>query len=175
MELAEVARWVRRRRRALGLTQADLRARAGVSLATVQGIEAGTANPAFETLRRVLEALGLCLDVRPRDAAWDVLAHFGLPLAGAEGSEGAREIEDLPDAVRAAALELRGEEERGDGRQRRRESLEALLLALRLHFPSLHERWFGRAPAVLGLVPGRPSGRVVKLARVARALLARRL
>jgi predicted transcriptional regulator len=51
---------VRRRRRELGLTQAALARRAGVSLATLQNAEAGRGNP---SLRERRERLGRLLDL----------------------------------------------------------------------------------------------------------------
>jgi transcriptional regulator with XRE-family HTH domain len=55
---------IRARRRALQLRQADLAEIAGISLGTLGAMEAGTANPAVDTLRRVLEVLGLTLTVQ---------------------------------------------------------------------------------------------------------------
>ncbi len=152
------------------MTQAALNAEAGVSLATVQNVEAGTANPSLATLRKLFGVLGLRLGVRPDAADWDLLASLGLPLASTETSRSRAEIRDLPQQVKQAALEL-SEGDLGEDRQRKEECLQALLLALCQHFPSTYEQWFKRVPIVQALVPREPSGRIVKLARVARARL----
>ncbi len=170
MDTDDPARWVGRTRRELGMTQAALSAAAGVSLATVQNIEAGTANPSLATLRRLLGALGLHLRVGPDSADWDLLASLGLPLASAESRQPRARIRDLPEQVSQAALELSGEEP-GEARQRKVESLQALLVALSEHFPTMYRQWFGRVPIVRKLVPREPCGRVIKLARVARSRL----
>ena len=166
----DAARWVGRTRRELGMTQAALSAAAGVSLATVQSIEAGTANPSLATLGKLFGVLGLRLRVGSDAADWDLLASFGLPLATAESRRPPSGIGDLPAAVRQAALELSSGEQ-GEARQRKLESLQALLLALSQHFPSVYGQWFGRVPIVRRLVPPQPSGRIIKLARVARSRL----
>jgi len=174
MATDDAARWIRRTRRELGLTQATLSAEAGVSLATVQNVEAGTANPSLATLEKLLGALGLRLRVGPDGADWDLLASFGLPLTTAESRPPRAGIGDLPEQISQAALELsRGE--RDEARQRKLESLQALLLALSQHFPSVYRQWFGRVPIVRRLVPPEPSGRIIKLARVASSRLAEAL
>ena len=156
------------------MTQVALSAAAGVSLATVQNIEAGMANPSLATLRKLFGALGLRLGVRPGAADWDLLTSLGLPLASGESEPRSAEIRDLPGQVGQAPLELSGGEEGAD-QQRKLESLQALLLALRQHFPSIYRQWFGRVPIVRRLVPQEPSGRIIKLARVATARLAENL
>ncbi len=170
MDRDDAARWIGRTRRELGLTQAALSAEAGVSLATVQNVEAGTANPSLATLDKLFGALGLCFRVGPNAADWDLLVKLGLPLTTVEARPPRAEIEDLPEQVTQAALELsRGEE--GEARQRKLESLQALLLALSQHFPSIYREWFHRVPIVRRLIPPEPSGRLIKLARVARSRL----
>lgn len=166
--------WIRETRLSLGMTQAELSARAGVSLATVQNVEAGTANPALSTLRRLLAALGLVLDVRPGGADWDALASLGLPLSSQGAARQPVRIDDLPELIAQAALEL-SDETAGAPQQRKRESLQALLLALSSHFPSVYRKWFRRAPLVNALLPATPSGRHIKLARIALARLATQL
>ena len=174
MDTNDTSRWVRRTRRDLGLTQAVLSAKAGVSLATLQNIEGGTANPSLATLRRLFNVLGLDLTVRPESADWDVLAALGLPLSTVAGRRKNTTIRDLPEQVNRAALELSGEES-GAPRQRKLESLQALLLALRQHFPSTYQLWFSRVPIVRKLIPQEPTGRVIKLSRIARAHLVENL
>jgi HTH-type transcriptional regulator / antitoxin HipB len=57
---------LRRRRRALRLTQADLAARAALRQATVSSAEAGQAAMQLHTLMDLLAALDLELVLRPR-------------------------------------------------------------------------------------------------------------
>lgn len=60
---------VRGRRRDLGLTQADLAARAGVSRKWVYEFEAGKPTAELRLILRVLDALGLALEVAYKDGA----------------------------------------------------------------------------------------------------------
>jgi hypothetical protein len=50
--------------------------------------------------------------------------------------------------------------------------MRALLFALRSHFPSAYRRMFDGCAEVEDLTPTRPTGRVVKLARIAKEKLA---
>ncbi len=59
-----------------------------------------------------------------------------------------------------------------EDRERKTEALQALILAVRLHYPSLYRRRLARSPAVRCLATDDPSGRVVKLVRIALAALA---
>lgn len=61
----ESARLIRGARRAAGLSQARLAARAGTSQPTLAAYEAGTKVPSARTLERVLAAAGRRLSMRP--------------------------------------------------------------------------------------------------------------
>ncbi len=171
VEAAEIGREVRRARNALRLTQARLAARAGVSLPTVQNVEAGRANPAHSTLCRLLGPLGLSLELGVPRADWDALSAHGLPLgrgpAPRTRSRAASLVRLVGDATLDLALSPAGPES-----DRRREALQALLLAIRTHFPTFFRRRLDRLPAVRLLLPAEPSGRVVKLGRIARDAVA---
>ncbi len=104
-------------------------------------------------------------------ADWDFLAAAGLPLLGRRTSKlrptGGRLVVQIQQAV----LEVNA----GGGiedRERKVESLQALLLALKIHFPTFYRLNVSRYPSLKALVPVRPSGRTVKLVRLAARLLA---
>ncbi len=61
-----LAAQVRTRRKQLGLTQADVADIAGVSAKLVRDVEAGKPTLRLDTLRRVLEAVGLELVAQVR-------------------------------------------------------------------------------------------------------------
>ena len=161
---------VRGTRRAVGMSQVELAVESGLSLATVQNIEADRANPSLSTLRGVLEPLGLTLTVEPEEADWYALAALGLPLAGST-TPGPRDPASLRRLIQRAALEIDRHPEAADA-ERKREALQALLLAIRRHFPTRFRSWFRRSSLILGLVPSEPTGRIVKLSRIALAPLA---
>src|SRR4051812_35640967 len=64
----------------LGITQVELAYQSGVSLPTVQNIEAHRANPSLETLSALANQLGLELTLRVKPANWEALCFYGLPL-----------------------------------------------------------------------------------------------
>ncbi len=59
-------RILRHARRAAGLSQREMAARAGIPQSTVARIEAGTLIPRVDTLDRLLRAVGHTLGVEPR-------------------------------------------------------------------------------------------------------------
>ena len=67
-----IASLLRERRKALALVQQDVAQMAGVSLHTLHNLESGKGNPTLEVIAKVLEVLGLELQIRVR--ALDVSA-----------------------------------------------------------------------------------------------------
>lgn len=61
MELKDI---MKQRREYLTLTQQDLAEMAQVGLATVKDIERGKGNPALNTVKKILEVLGMEIDYR---------------------------------------------------------------------------------------------------------------
>jgi HTH-type transcriptional regulator/antitoxin HipB len=67
--IRDLAAAVRGRRIDLGMSQADLAARAGVSRKWIYEFESGKSTAALGLLLRVLDALGLALELAPVDDA----------------------------------------------------------------------------------------------------------
>lgn len=63
MDLGET---MKMRRNFLKLSQQDLAEIAGVSLATVKDIERGKGNPSLNTVKKILDVLGLEIEYRVR-------------------------------------------------------------------------------------------------------------
>lgn len=59
MNLDGIGRFIRERRKILGITQKDLAELSGVGINTVYKIELGQANPTIKTLMVMLDVLGL--------------------------------------------------------------------------------------------------------------------
>ncbi len=63
MELKDV---MKQRREILSLTQQDLAEMAQVGVATIKDIERGKGNPALNTVKKILEVLGIEIDYKVR-------------------------------------------------------------------------------------------------------------
>jgi y4mF family transcriptional regulator len=64
----KIVEFIKQRRLLLGITQQDLAVFSGVSLRTIGEIEAGKANPSIETLNRIVEGLGLEIDLKIKNS-----------------------------------------------------------------------------------------------------------
>jgi len=64
MNLNEIGDLIKRRRETLDLRQEDLAELSQVATKTLHGIEQGTGNPSFETLKKVANVLGLELELK---------------------------------------------------------------------------------------------------------------
>jgi HTH-type transcriptional regulator/antitoxin HipB len=78
--IRDLAATVRGRRTDLGLSQADLASRAGVSRKWIYEFEAGKSTAGIGTLLRVFDGLGLALDVTPRDGGSPGTGRGGVDL-----------------------------------------------------------------------------------------------
>ena len=155
-----------------GFTQSELSARSGVSLPAIQIIERGDGNPSAETLSRLSDALGLVLELRAKNADWDLLALCGAPLTQITPRPSIRASRRLlRDQVLLAAAELSIKSPIPD-RERKMEALQAVLVALRDHYPAIFKSEFSKAELVQKLMPKDLSGRIVRLRRLALANLA---
>ena len=162
---------VRTARKKLGISQLELSHLSDVSLATIQNLESGRANPSLKTLTSILSQLGIELGFADAPADWEALVDHGLPLSKQSSATQPPTAGGLLHHLRLAARDI----DRGlatDDAERKRESLEALLLALATSFPSSYRKWFARSRLFERFTPNCPNGRVIKLKRIAEARLA---
>lgn len=73
MNQEEIGKWIRERRKELGVTQQTLADLAGVGINTLLAIERGEGNPRLLTLMSILDALGLQLDVRLKTMNYEAM------------------------------------------------------------------------------------------------------
>lgn len=64
MDLKDIGRRVRERRKELGLDQATLAILAGIGVNALSRLEQGTGNPRFDVLNSVLKTLGLSIQIQ---------------------------------------------------------------------------------------------------------------
>ena len=57
--LMDIGNTIKERRALLGISQQDLADYSGVGISTVKDIERGVGNPSMETLRKVLDVVGM--------------------------------------------------------------------------------------------------------------------
>ncbi len=67
MLLKEVGNAIKNRRYELDITQRDLARMSGVSLNTIYLIETGRFNPSIETLKKILDILGLDFNIEVKN------------------------------------------------------------------------------------------------------------
>ena len=147
-----------------GLSQRQLAERASVSLATLQNIEAGRANPALHTLRQIAACVDLELVLRPKQMDAGSLVDFGLPLL-AEGNKAVLYCRfHLIAAMNSSSLEIKGLPER------ELDALKAFLSALHDHYPSVWSQLDLRWHRILVNAEVRPKLRRLALAAMARYL-----
>jgi transcriptional regulator with XRE-family HTH domain len=64
MHLSEIYIKIKERRTLLGITQRDLADISGVGLRTIKGIETNRGNPSVCTLSKIIDVLGMELDLK---------------------------------------------------------------------------------------------------------------
>jgi len=67
MEIEELGKLIKQRRKVLGLTIRDLAGLAGISKTTISQIEKGITNPTFEVLHTIFEYLNLEIKVEVKN------------------------------------------------------------------------------------------------------------
>ncbi|NDD90534.1 XRE family transcriptional regulator [bacterium] len=155
-----------RLRHARGLSQSELAHRSRTSLATIQNIEAGRANPSLATLERIGHQLGLRLEFKSTPPDLGRLASLGLPLL-ANKKISVRPDKDL---LRQELSTLSTDTLHALIEPREAGAMRAWLSALHDHYPQLWERF---APHLsLWMEKQKLSGPEIKLRRIALTKLA---
>jgi transcriptional regulator with XRE-family HTH domain len=158
-------------RQQLGTTQVELAYQSGISLPSIQNMEAGRGNPSIETLHAVAESLGLKLKFSAKSANWDNLAFLGAPLITLSPAIAVADLKSLLGTLKDACVELRYSDQVPD-QERKLEALQALILALEGHFPKIFKKYCSSSTLICGLKPTVITGKLIKLRRIAIARLA---
>lgn len=163
---------LKKQRQDLGISQNHLAQLSGLSLASIQNMEAGKSNLSISNLASLLEVLGFDLKLVRRQVEWEKLICYGLPILPAKTLEGAGvpEIELLEKILVGACAEfIQRDEPESHRNLREREALQALILALRDHYPKLFKQKFHSYRVIRELSPRTDeiSGKIIKLRRIA--------
>lgn len=157
-------------RKALGLSQVKLAQLAKVSLPTVQNIEAEKANPSLSILESIFEALGLKANYTVETPDWNLLATLGAPMLVEKEFNVTPTKDSLIKQIQLAAVYFSKRRSDDGNIERKRESIQCLLLGLRNQFPSVFSQ-VERAPVIRALLPHILTGRHIKLKRIAESRL----
>ncbi len=153
-------------RKSLGLTQAQLATDAGVSLATLQNIEAGSANPSLSVLMNIFNVLGLDFSFKPQSANWAILTSMGVPLINTseEKSEIRLDRLGLVIELKKACWEII---HRPD--HRKAMALSSYLLVIKNHYDNFWKILEKSIPSINNYISVEINGNLIKLYRIALA------
>ena len=121
-------------RLSLGLTQFQLASQSGVSLPTIQNIEAGKANPSLDVLEKLLEGLGLKLKIDFPDVDVEMAIILGVPLSARSGVKVSPTKELLKREVRKWTYSLN----HSTFTEREELAFVSFLCAVKDHWPSFY-------------------------------------
>lgn len=127
---------ISQRRKLLGYSQVQLATKAGVSLPTLQNIEAGKANPSWDILQKLFNVLGYSIRIEENPPNWAVLAYVGVPIA-VESSHVKVTSEVAQAELRVALAYLASSK----AMNREEESLFAFAAALQDHYPRIFKKY----------------------------------
>lgn len=157
---------IRESRKQAMLSQLQLASGSGVSLATLQSIERDRANPSLSTITALGDYLGLSLKLEPEPINWPLLIAAGVPLAISEKQDVVPHKESILREIRKALGQPLTEREES--------AIAGFALALKIHFPSVADRWFSRA-TMKRLNSRFSEPKTLKLKRIATAEIAKYL
>ena len=127
--------WIRTTRNNMGLTQSELAVRAKVGLATLQNIEADSANPEMETVKRILAELGLEVSISKKPIDWSLWSALGVPLLPPQPSTFIRADQSLLVAQLSSLAALLATT---ISQSREQTSIASFLCALQDHYPNIY-------------------------------------
>ena len=156
-------------RKLIGLNQSELAFQAGCSLATIQNIEAGVANPSIETLTVIYEALGLEMETQTTAPNWRRLCDYGWPME--EFSAGETKAENLNQFEFLKLLSLAVNEVKDLYDSNNRRALRALLFAIGEEYPKFFKKRFAKNVNIQNLLYKPMTPRELRLSEAARERL----
>jgi len=157
---------VRNRRLILGFTQQMLAQKSGISIGTLQNIEAGIANPSIAILDKILGPLHLETQVVETRFNWDILCELGLPISSNKKIKGVNlTAEILIDNIKIGCLNLSSNPD-----NRLKIAMESLILAIKQHYPTMFKKKLEKITLIYeNFVPIKITGSHIKLRRLALA------
>jgi transcriptional regulator with XRE-family HTH domain len=158
-------------RKVYGLSQVALAVKSGVSLPTIQNIEAGKSNPSLDVIEKLGAALGFLILFEQKEPEWSLLSDHGLPLLDNFNTH-QNNMSDRIQFVNELLLACVWISEKSNC-EREREALQALVVAIRDHYSTFYNKNLAHSKSVQQLSHLPMTGRVIKLRRIAIASLSR--
>ena len=154
-------------RRMHGYSQTHLATLSKTSLPTIQNIEAGRANPSLKTLQKIAQVLHCEIKIDSKPPNWDLLAWHGVPiLTYTQNFIQTPTSKTLVKVISEACMAVLTHKSEPD-QERKLEALQAVLIALKTHFPKFFEKKLKSVPSITELYPKKLSGRLIRLKRYA--------
>ncbi|OGQ37143.1 MAG: hypothetical protein A3F16_01695 [Deltaproteobacteria bacterium RIFCSPHIGHO2_12_FULL_43_9] len=173
LKTKDIAATIKNTRKSLGLSQIGLSKVSGVSLPTIQNMEAAKGNPTIGILESLLAPLGLKIQVQYGEIDWDLFVRFGLPMTSQKNVNTTLSPEMLINILRKYCAILN--ENRDEIEQRKLEALQALLLAIKIQFPAYFRKNIQSSQIIASFVPLIITGRLIELKRIAEERLSKYL
>lgn len=155
-------------RKSLGLSQVSLATLAGISLPTLQNIEAGKANPSWDTVTKLSKALKIRILLESESLDWSLICSLGVPMMSDKPIR--RQFSEAAETeLKRAYFEIF---KLGNTLpEREQEALIAYAMALRDHEPTYFKtfRLFVSEADLKKKIKHMNFGRLIKLRRIALA------
>ncbi len=162
----ELGKLLREWRTDAGMTQHELAIQAQVSLPTIQNLERNLGNPTLDLLTRIGRCLGFSFLPQENSIDWESLASHGLAI-----SQDKNAVTTVKSLHRLHVELISAFRQFKNLKEREREALESLIIAIRLYFPNLYKQYFSKSLVHL-YYPKKITGRHIKLSRISKAKLA---
>lgn len=163
---------IKNTRNKLGLSQQKLAELSGLSIATIQCLESSKSNPTWDVLNRVLKVLSCDVQISPEKINWQNLSDYGLGIAENLDSTEKREIWDKKKFVKLIISACLSLENSNATQERERVALEALIFAVKNHYPSFFMENLD-IPIVKKFLPSDFTGKHLKLYRYSKKMVSR--
>ena len=164
MDLGKLVRKARKRKK---LSQVQLAAQTGVSLPTIQNIEANKGNPTISVLEKVCSPLDISLEFSDREPKWALLQTCGLPIEVEKNNQKNHQCptpqqltRELTSAVRYLTKEFPSKDKRVE------ESVASMLCTIKHHYSTFYLYNLENPETIAFLKRNPMTGRTIKLMRM---------
>ena len=169
--MINIGQMVKKARTDVGLSQQRLASLSGVSLPTIQNIEYEKANPSWSIAQKILCVLGYDVSINAKVIDWDRLARYGVPISSINEVKIPSHIDTLELIEHLAEIYVVYK----NLDQRKKDAVEAFILALNQHYPSFFNKMLEYYPTISKMLPENITARHIKLRRQALAIISKYL